>query len=299
MSLSDATLERDFLATPQHRTVLPDGLEFHHIEAGQGQPLILLHGVLGDWRSWEGLWPAFTRRYRTLAYSRRYNWPNRNTHPSPDHSACVEASDLERLLEQWHLGPVILVGSSYGAYTALALSLRRPDLVRAMALSEPPMLSWASLDAEGQAVRDAFDRHIRLPAQEDFRQGRDREAVERLTGGIMGASARSELPDWVMELRQQNMPSIRMLTLSTDEFPFLPQEAIRTLEVPTLLMAGEHTPAIHAAVFHRLCAGMPQARHVRVPNAGHAVDRDNPRFFAEQVFSFLEEALDPQPTHPA
>lgn len=291
MSLSDATLERDFLATPQHRTVLPGGLEFHHIEAGLGQPLILLHGVLGDWRSWEGLWPAFTRRYRTLAYSRRYNWPNRNTHPCPDHSALVEASDLEQLLARWNLGPVILVGSSYGAYTALALALRRPDLVRAMALSEPPMLSWASLDAQGQAVRDAFDQQIRLPAQQDFQQGRDREAVERLTGGIMGASARSQLPDWVMERRQQNMLSIRMLTLSSDEFPFLPEQAIRQLQVPTLLMAGANTPAIHAAVFQRLCAGMPQARQVRVPGAGHAVDRDKPEQFCELIFDFLDETL--------
>lgn len=247
--------------------------------------------MLGDWRSWEGLWPAFTRRYRTIAYSRRYNWPNRNSAPSPDHSALVEARDLEQLLESWKLGPAILVGTSYGAYTALALAVRRPDLVRALALSEPPMLSWTSLDEAGRLVRAEFDENIRLPALEDFRRGDDRQAVERLTGGIMGAAARSQLPDWVMERRQQNMPSIRMLTLSTDEFPFLPQEALASLRVPTLLMAGERTPAIHAAVFERLSRGMPQARHARVPDAGHAVDRDNPRAFSELVFDFLSEVL--------
>lgn len=280
-----------FLEMQQHRTVLADGLEFHHIEAGHGQPLVLLHGVLGDWRNWESLWPAFTSRYRTLAYSRRYNWPNRNAQASPDHSALVEARDLAQLLERWNLGPVVLVGTSYGAYTALALAVRRPDLVRAMALSEPPMISWNRMDEEGRAVCAEFDKNIRMPAREDFLQGNDRQAVERLTGGIMGADVRSQLPDWVMERRQQNMQAIRMLTLSTDEFPFLSKQAIAELKVPTLLMAGEHTPAIHAAVFERLSAGMPQARHARVPAAGHAADRDNPDKFAELVFDFLDQTM--------
>lgn len=281
----------DFLSQVQHRTVLDDGLEFHHVEAGQGAPLVLLHGVLGDWRSWEAVWPRFTARYRTLAYSRRYNWPNRNAHPSPHHSALVEAQDLERLLERWQLGPAILVGSSYGSYTALALAVRRPDLVRALALAEPPMLSWTGLDEAGRAIRSEFETGIRLPALEDFRAGRDREAVERLTGGIVGAAAMRQFPAWVMERRQQNMQSIRMLTLSTDEFPFLPPEAVAGIQTPTLLMAGERTPAIHSAVFERLSRGMPQARAVRVPDAGHAVDRDNPGFFSDQVLDFLDASL--------
>ena len=61
---------------------LPSGVELAHDVAGQGHPLVFIHGVMGDWRSWDPQWPAFTGRFRCVRYSRRYNHPNRNAMPS-------------------------------------------------------------------------------------------------------------------------------------------------------------------------------------------------------------------------
>ena len=69
------------------RVELDNGLEFHFVEAGQGPPLVFVHGVLGDWRTWAPQWPVFTPAFRCISYSRRYSVPNRNRQPSPDHSA--------------------------------------------------------------------------------------------------------------------------------------------------------------------------------------------------------------------
>ena len=38
---------------------LPSGVELAHDVAGQGHPLVFIHGVMGDWRSWDPQWPAF------------------------------------------------------------------------------------------------------------------------------------------------------------------------------------------------------------------------------------------------
>ena len=43
--------ERALLQEPLRCTHI-DGLRFHFVEAGQGPPLVFLHGVLGDWRTW-------------------------------------------------------------------------------------------------------------------------------------------------------------------------------------------------------------------------------------------------------
>ena len=67
-------------------------------------------------------------RFTTIVYSRRYNQPNRNPLTLPSHhSAEVEADDLAALIRSTGLGPMHVVGTSYGALTALKL-IRRAQL---------------------------------------------------------------------------------------------------------------------------------------------------------------------------
>ena len=263
-------------------------LEFHHVEAGQGTPLVFVHGALGDWRTWAPQWPAFTPHFRCVSYSRRYSVPNRNDQASPHHSAVVEAEDLRALLQAWQAAPAVLVGSSYGAFTALALAVAQPALVQALVLLEPPMLRWADFSEEGRAARAAFDRDVRLPARAAFERGDDITATRLLTGGIVGTQAASRLAPDALQRRLENARAIRMLTLSTDEFPMLEPQAVQNLRMPVLLMAGAQTPPIHDVVFRNLCAAMPQAEVQRIANAGHGAARDNPAQFNQRVLDFLK-----------
>lgn len=272
---------------PLRRTVIAGGLEFHHVEAGEGLPLVLVHGALGDWRTWAPQWEAFTPQFRTLSYSRRYNQPNRNTQPSPDHSARVEAADLAALLQAWQATPAVLVGSSYGAFTALALAVERPELVRALVLLEPPMLRWADLSPEGRAAREAFDREVRLPARAAFEAGDDARGVALLGAGIVGSAAQQAMDPELARRRAANALALKRLTLSSDEFPWISPQQVRAVAVPTLLLAGERTPPIHATVYRNLCAAMPQAEQGLIPGAGHGAARDNPAAFNARVLDFL------------
>lgn len=271
---------------PLQRTAVGE-LCFHHVEQGDGTPLVFVHGVLGDWRTWAPQWPAFVPHFRCISYSRRYSVPNGNTQPSPDHSALLEAEDLHALLRVWRAEPAILVGSSYGAFTALALALAHPEQVRALVLLEPPMLAWADRWPGGSAVRDAFERDIREPARRAFAAGDDAVGVQLLTGGIVGAQALVQMAPEAMARRLENSLSIKRLALSTDEFPMLDPAHVQALRCPTLLLAGDRTPAIHDVVFRALCAAMPQAEQDRIPNAGHGAARDNPEAFNRRVLRFL------------
>lgn len=268
-------------------TVLPGGLRFHHVEAGTGTPLVFLHGVLGDWRTWAPQWADFVPRFRCISYSRRYSVPNGNRQPSPDHSALVEADDLAALLEHWQAAPAVLVGASYGAFAALALACHRPEQVRALVLVEPPLMALADLSAEGRAVRAAFDRDVRLPARAAFLRGDDEHAVWLLTEGIVGQRTMTQLPPGAMARRLENTASLRQVTLSSDEFPPLPLERLQRHPVPTLLLSGQDTPPIHDVVFRALSAALPHAQSRKLPGAGHGVARDVPAAFNALVLDFL------------
>ena len=269
------------------RTVLNNGLVFHHAEAGVGMPVVFLHGVLGDWRTWAPQWADFVPHFRCISYSRRYSVPNCNRMDSPDHSALAEAEDLEALLAHWQAAPAVLVGASYGAYTALALAAHRPELVRALVLVEPPVMRLADGSTEGRAIRGDFDKRIRLPARQAFEAGDDARAVWLLTEGILGGTDLSQQSTTAMGQRLENAESLRRVTLSSDEFPALDMERLSNLEVPVLLLSGEHTPPIHDVVFRALTQALPRAESRKVPSAGHGVARDQPATFNSLSLEFL------------
>ncbi len=275
---------------------LPNGVELHTVRAGQGLPMVLIHGAMGDWRGWGGQWPVLTGQFDCISYSRRYSHPNRNDMPSPDHGALHEAEDLRLLLEAMALRePVILVGSSYGGFVALALATRHPELVRAVVAVEPPMMKYAERSPRGAAVAQAFRREVIEPAQAAFAAGEDLKASQIMTAGIGGAGAPAAGSE-AMTRRMQNMRAMKMLNLSSDEFPWISPEELQALPMPVMLLSGGHTPPVHAAIFEAVCEAMPLARTHKVPGSGHSVTRDQPEAFNALVLDFLaSEGLVAQP----
>ena len=268
------------------RVLLPDGVELHYERAGRGTPLVFIHGAMGDWRSWEAQWEAFTAHYDCVTYSRRYSFPNRNDMASPDHSALHEAEDLRLLLDALGWDQPILVGSSYGGFTALALAVSHPQRVKALVAVEPPMMRYAELSEAGRAARAAFRTETIEPANAAFRAGQDELAGRIMTGGIVGNALAASSPE-AMQRRLQNLRAMRMLALSTDEFPLLPPTQLAALEMPVLLLSGENTPPVHREIFNNVVANMPRAQSRRVPGAGHGVSREQPAVFNDLVLNFL------------
>jgi pimeloyl-ACP methyl ester carboxylesterase len=267
-------------------TRLPSGVALHHVQGGDGPPLVFVHGVMGDWATWAPQWPAFTARFACTSYSRRYNHPNGNTLPSPDHSALVEADDLRQLLDALHIDAAVLVASSYGAFVALALAVAQPQRVRALVAVEPAMLGYADFSPEGRAARADFERDVVAPANAAFRRGDDALGVTLMTGGIAGAA---EAQGEALQRRLRSARAMRMLALSSNEFPLLPPTALAALPMPVLLVSGAETPAIHRETFRNVVAAMPQAAHAIVPGAGHAVARDQPLAFNALALDFLRQ----------
>ena len=281
-----ATDTLDFETLTPRAWTLPSGVQLHTVREGQGRPVIFIHGAMGDWRSWAPQWPAFSAQFDCISYSRRYSHPNRNAMPSPDHSALHEAQDLLALMDAMGLAQAVLVGSSYGGFVALALALQAPERVAAVVAVEPPMMKYAARSASGQAAALAFREQVIEPANAAFRRGEDALAAQIMTGGINGARDAVN-QGAAMARRLQNLQAMKMLALSSDEFPWLAPEALAALPMPVLLLAGQHTQPVHRAIFENVCAAMPQAQQHWIEDAGHGVTREQPERFNALVLSFL------------
>jgi pimeloyl-ACP methyl ester carboxylesterase len=160
--------------------------------------------------------------------------------------------------------------------------------VRALVAVEPPMMRYAELSEAGRAARAAFRRETIEPANAAFRAGQDELAGRIMTGGINGAGSAATLPE-AMQRRLQNLRAMKMLALSSDEFPLLPPTQLAALDMPVLLLSGADTPPVHREIFRNLCEAMPRAEAHRVPGAGHGVSREQPAVFNELVLGFLAQ----------
>ncbi|MEO5883351.1 MAG: alpha/beta hydrolase [Caldimonas sp.] len=267
------------------RAMLARGVELHFVEQGAGPPVVLLHGGLGDCRSWEAQMRPLAEHHRVVAYSRRHSSPNRN--PETPHSLERDVDDLAGLLHQLQTGPAHLVATSYGALVALAYALERPDHVLSLVLAEPPLHRWVCTTSAGAALYEAFLRDAWHPASAAFARGSDRLAVQLLIDGMWGGPVFESLPPQRQALALRNTAAMRLHTQARDPFPNLPRAAVEELAIPSLLVRGEQSNPLHRSAVAELAGAMASARSVVIGGAGHGSPSEQPAQFNAAVLGFL------------
>ncbi|MBA3357156.1 MAG: alpha/beta hydrolase [Pyrinomonadaceae bacterium] len=263
------------------------GVELHYIEQGQDESLILLHGGQGDYRSWEPQMKVLFPQFRVISYSRRYNYPNNNPLTAKYQSAFTEADDLAALIRKLGLGPVHLIGTSIGAFTALVLAVKHPEMVRSLVLAEPPVHEWVRDSPKGAAAYEEFMTTIWEPATEAFKTGDNQVAMRILVDGFAGTGRFDKLSPESRAAVMQNSRFFKANTSSSDPFPNLSKVKVGRLRIPVLIITGENTIKIHKLVNEELARLLPKAEQVIIPKAGHGSPRENPEAFNEAMLKFL------------
>lgn len=266
-----------------------DGTQLEYIEKGQGESVILVHGTLGDYRSWQQQMNVFSNTYRTISYSRRYHHPNHCNGDESDYSAALHADDLTAFIQGLGLESAHVVGNSYGAYTALLLAARHPQRVRALVLGDPPVFPFLSHSEEGCKLRDDFLANVWNRAGEMMQQGQIKEGVRIFVDGVVEKGAFDSFPEEVQNLILQNACEFKVETFSPDFWtPFTCSDAAR-VSTPTLLLTGDRSLKMFRIIVDELANCLPNNQSLRVPETTHEVSSDNPEVYNKLVLEFLEK----------
>ncbi len=269
--------------------VAANGARLAYTEAGRGEAVLFVHGSLDDLRSWRHQMAPFAARYRTVAYSRRYHYPNPWPGDGSDYSAGLHAADLAGVIRALDLAPIHLVTSSYGGNIALYLTAQQPELVRSLVLCEPPLLPWLVGIEGGSALWDEFVQQIWLPARCAFAAGDLEAGARAFLDGVMGRPTFAHLPPSARAMIMDNAPEMRAETLANNYFPpFTCQDAVR-IQQPVLLLKSELGPRVFHLIVDALCDCLPRARCGMIPGASHAMHVGNPQVFNEVVLMFLAQ----------
>ena len=259
-----------------------------YTDAGRGEPLVFVHGSLEDLRIWRRQVELFSARYRVIAYSRRYHHPNAAPAAGdPAYTAALHAADLAGLIEKLDLGPAHLVASSFGGCVALALAVTRPELVRSLALAEPPLMPWLEHVPDGAPLAAAFYADAWRPAQLAFEEGDPEQGIRLFLDGVAGRGAFDRLSTSGQRMILDNAPEMQAETRSRDIFPALTCQDVAALDRPVLLLNGELSPRLFHLIIDELARCLSRVKKAVIPHTSHAIHVGNPVAYYAAMREFL------------
>jgi len=242
---------------------LVDGIDLHYRTAGEGPPLVFLHGFSGNHLSWWQQLPAFAGEYRCLAPDQRRFGLTADEEDGPGAAAFVD--DLVALLD--HLGHdrVALVGHSMSGWPAASFATQSPDRVAALVLSGSP----------GGLVSPERHETLREEATGTLPD------VDPLTPEL------EFLSDAITELNRHAPAAFKDVHPVLERLP-TDADTIVEAGIPTFLIAGEADPFMPPAAVEAVSERLDGAEFAIVEGAGHSANFERPDRFNRHVGSFLD-----------
>jgi pimeloyl-ACP methyl ester carboxylesterase len=140
-----------------------DGVTLHYLTAGEGRPVVLLHGIPQSSHEWRHVIPRLTERYRVVAPDLR--GLGDSSRPPRGYDKRTIANDVWRLLHN-HLGidHFFLAGHDWGGPVAFSLAAQHPEAVRRLAILDVVIPGdGADFSQGGRRWHHAFFRTLDLP----------------------------------------------------------------------------------------------------------------------------------------
>jgi pimeloyl-ACP methyl ester carboxylesterase len=274
----------------QHSFVDARGLRMHVAEAGEGEPIVLVHGWPQHWYVWRHLIPRLAQSYRVICPDLRgHGWSDA---PPDGYEKETFAEDLLGLLDALGLERVRLVGHDWGGLAGFLLCLRASERVeRYVVMNTGHPWIEMQLRQVPQLYRLWYQALMASPLI-------GRLAVRPLVQAIyrIGVNHERVTPqEWGHYVDQFSEPERAAATVQiyrtflTREMPAIARGKYRDqrLTVPTLYLHGEHDPVVSPENFEPVKRHAEDFRLEIVPGAGHFVAEEAPDVVGARVLGFM------------
>src|SRR4030095_1824401 len=276
---------------PKVKSIFINGDSIHYIDIGKGDPVVFIHGAVGDYRTWGGQMNEFAKNHRVIAYSRRFAYPNKQViNDLTDLTVISHSKDLSEFLKTLNLGQAHLVGHSFGANTILFTTIEHPELVSSLTLAEAFTPSLLLNAPGGDTILNNFITTAFMPVAEAFKNNDKEKAVTALLTGVMGDSLYfSKLPKQDREIMMANTPELGGITFGKNIFSPVACDDLKKIKVPVLLLNGDKSPLIFSVVINELDHCLSNKERAILPNSSHGLQYDNPDEFNKVVLRFINK----------
>ena len=245
--------------------------KFRYIEEGEGEPLVLLHGLFGALSNFKDLIEHFRPRYRVVVpMLPLFELDILHT------TVGGMAKHVHKFLEAKDYRNVHLLGNSLGGHVALVHVLKHPERVKSLILT-------GSSGLFENGMGDTY------PRRGDYEYIKKKTEVTFYDPQM----ATKELVDEVFEITRNRLKVIKIIALAKSAIRNNLGEELNNIRQPTLLVWGNNdtiTPPFVAREFHKL---IPGSELHFIDKCGHAPMMEQPAEFNVILDKFLKKLSEP------
>ncbi|HET7578653.1 MAG TPA: 2-succinyl-6-hydroxy-2,4-cyclohexadiene-1-carboxylate synthase [Bacillales bacterium] len=248
---------------------------------GGGSPFVVLHGFTGAASNWASFFPSWSKHFQVIAPDIIGHGESEAPIDPGRYTMDRAADDLVGLLDQLGIAKTHMLGYSMGGRLALTFAVRHPDRVRSLILeSSSPGLKTEQERSERMERDEALADRIEQIGVETF--------VEEWEKVPLFATQSAEVREMLRKQRAKNREiglanSLRGMGTGAQKTLW---KELSSLEVPVKLIVGELDVKFRQ-IAREMQESFPNAEIDTVPETGHAIHAENPRFFDKIVEEWI------------
>jgi len=239
--------------------------EFEYLEVGEGEPLMLLHGLFGALSNFSHLIEKFRTTHKVIVpILPLFDLDILHT------SVTGLAKYVTKFIEYKDYNQIHLLGNSLGGHVGLIYALKQPERIKSLTLT-------GSSGLFENAMGDSY------PKRGDYEYIKNKTAQTFYDPAV----ATTELVDEVFEITRNRIKVIKIIALAKSAIRNNLGEELNQIKTPTCLIWGKNdivTPPFVAEEFHKL---IPQSELHFIDKCGHAPMMEVPNEFNNILSTFL------------
>ncbi|HEV8616488.1 MAG TPA: alpha/beta hydrolase [Methylomirabilota bacterium] len=253
-------------------------IEMYYVEAGAGDPLVLVMGFGGDHLAWGFQMPVFAAGHRVIAFDNR--GAGQTDTPDVSYTIRMMADDTVGLMDRLGINRAHVLGVSMGGMIAQEIALNHPARVRTLQLH----CTFASPDRYTQVRGDVW-RVLRTKLTRE-------ETMRTVMLWLFESATYNDRPDFIETLIANGLANPYPQSLTGFERQLQAIAAHETLDrlgkitCPTLVSTGEHDALVSPHFSRELASHIPAAEFRTLPG-GHVYFWEYPNQFNEMCLEFL------------
>ncbi len=248
--------------------------QYYYEIHGEGETLVLIHGLGSSTRDWELQVPAFANNFRVITLDLRGH--GKSAKPPGPYSMAMFTEDTARLIKELGTDPAHILGISLGGMVAFQLAIDHPDLVRSLIIvnSTPEMVTRTLKEKTAIWQRLLIVRLMGM-----------RKMGQVLGDRFLPRPDQAELREIFIERWAENDKSAYLEAMKA-VIGWSVIEKLGEISCPALIVGsdGDYFPTSDKETYTKM---IPGAEMVIVKDSLHALPAEKPAEFNKIVIDFL------------